>query len=64
MNTETVRVADALYSRPFRDHQGRLAVAVEYDDGERFVTYGVGTEILAAWAEVDTFGRQLTGADV
>lgn len=67
MNTTTdsrVRIADATYSRPFPDHQLRPMVAVEYDDGERFVTYAVGADVLNAWAEVDTFGRQLTEADV
>lgn len=59
-----VRIADATYSRPFPDHQLRPMVAVSYDDGGRFVTYAVGSDVLNAWAEVDTFGRQLTAADV
>jgi hypothetical protein len=63
-NTETIRIADATYSRPFRDNHLRAMVAVEYDDGERFVTYAVGADVWSAWAEVDTFGRQLTGSDV
>jgi hypothetical protein len=62
--TETVRLADARYSRPFPDHQLRPMVSVEYDDGDRFVTYAVGADVLNAWAEVDTFGRQLTEADL
>lgn len=62
--TQTVRIADATYSRPFRDNQLRPMVAVTYDDGERFVTYAVGAAVRNAWAEVDTFGRQLTDADV
>jgi hypothetical protein len=57
---QTVRIADATYSRPFPDEQFRPMVAVEYDDGDRFVTYAVGADVLAAWAEVDAFGRQLT----
>lgn len=60
----TVRIGDATYSRPFRDNHLRPMVAVEYDDGARFVTYAVGQSVLNAWAEVDTFGRQLTDADV
>lgn len=59
-----VRIGDAVYSRPFADNQGRPMTAVEYDDGERFVYYGIGNDVRAAWAEVDTFGRQLTGADL
>ncbi len=67
MNTttaQTVRIADATYSRLFRDNHLRPMVAVEYDDGERFVTYAIGQNVRDAWAEVDTFGRQLTDADV
>ncbi len=67
MNTNTVtqvRIADATYSRLFRDNQLRPMVAVEYDDGERFVTYAIGQAVRAAWAEVDMFGRQLTAEDV
>ena len=66
MNTptaQTVRVADATYSRPFPDNHMRPMVAVEYDDGDRFVTYAIGNAVLAAWAEVDTFGRQLADED-
>jgi hypothetical protein len=51
--TETVRISDATYSRPFRDHEGRPLVAVEYDDGERFVTYAVTPDVLEAWAAAD-----------
>jgi hypothetical protein len=51
--TSTVRIADATYSRIFGDNQGRPMVAVEYDDGERFVTYAVGSAVRNAWAEVD-----------
>ena len=56
MSTETVRIGDARYSRPFTDHEGRPMVAVEYDDGERFVTYAIRSDVLNAWAEVDAFG--------
>ncbi len=63
-NATTVRIADASYGRPFRDNHLRPMVAVHYDDGERFVTYAIGADVWAAWAEVDTFGRQLTDADV
>lgn len=56
---ETVRIADATYSRPFPDHERRLMVAVRYDDGEWFTTYAVSENVLNAWAEVDLFGRQL-----
>ena len=62
--TETVRIADARYSRPFADNHLRPMVAVEYDDGERFVTYAVTEDVLNAWAEVDLFGRQLTESDI
>jgi hypothetical protein len=63
-STETIRIDDATYSRPFPDHQLRPMVAVSYDDGERFVTYAIGEQVRNAWAEVDTFGRQLTETDV
>ena len=63
-STDTVRIGDATYSRPFLDNHLRPMVAVEYDDGERFVTYAIGRNVLDAWAEVDTFGRQLVDADV
>ncbi len=62
--TETVRIADATYSRPLRDNKLRAMVAVQYDGGDRLVTYAVGQDVWNAWAEVDTFGRQLTDADV
>lgn len=64
MTTDTIRIGDAAYSRPFLDNHLRPMVAVEYDDGERFTTYAVGEAVLNAWAEVDIFGRQLTLGDV
>lgn len=62
--TTTVRLGDAEYGRPFLDSHLRPMVAVEYDDGDRFITYHVDQHVLDAWAEVDTFGRQLTEADI
>lgn len=59
-----VTLDGATFSRPFPDHQGRLMVGVSYEDGDRFTTYGVGAEVLNAWAEVALFGRQLTEGDV
>lgn len=34
-----IREDDAVYSRPFRTHDGRLMMSVEYDAGDRFVFY-------------------------
>jgi hypothetical protein len=62
--TDRIRLGDMLASRPFADYQGRPMIAVEFDDGDAFVTYHVGHDVLNAWAEVDTFGRQLTDSDV
>jgi hypothetical protein len=62
---ETVRIGDAEYSRPFPDHELRPMVSVvDHETGDRFVTYAVTQEVTGAWAEVDTFGRQLTDADL
>ena len=34
-----IREDDAIYSRPFRTHDDRIMMSVEYDDGERFAFY-------------------------
>ena len=61
---QTVRIGDAEYGRIFLDNRLRPMVSVSYDDGDRFVTYYIGQDVLNAWAEVDTFGRQLTDKDI
>lgn len=54
---DTVRIGDAQFDRPFRDERGELMVGVWYDDGDRFVTYYVGEDVLNAWAEVDALSN-------
>ena len=62
---DTIRIGDTEYDRPFHDHELRPMVTVfDLETGDRFVTYAVTADVLDAWAEVDTFGRQLTPDDV
>ncbi len=49
-----IRIADAIYSRPLLDGQLKPFITVEYDDGERFATYYIGRNVLAAWALADS----------
>ena len=49
---ETIRINDAVYSRPFKGHDVRTWMSVWYDDGERFVTIAT-PDVIRAWAEHD-----------
>jgi hypothetical protein len=44
--SRSVRIADAVVSAPFADRELRPMVTVEYDDGDRFVTYAVPREVV------------------